>query len=173
MKQVLVVLMLGLLAGCGSGGGGSPSVDLGPTPVQAQTPQYVTVTNDPLRVDLANGTIPVTVTVDPALLTQSKKVIGLDSVCSPVGGVVVTAYTVPQGKTFILTDVVGSPGVLSGTISRQVGSANSTVLDLTSSSLQDLHLVSGFDFGPGSQVLWLSLGTRSLCVSLSGYLIPA
>lgn len=173
MKQVLVVLMLGLLAGCGSGGGGSPS------PVQAQTPQYVTVTNDPLRVELANGTMPVTVnvTVDPALLAQSKQVVGLNPVCSTSRSVE-TVYTVPQGKTFILTDLVGSgcasctgAAYVAGTISRRVGSTDSAVLAINNGSAPSLHLTSGYDFGPGSQVLYSN--TTNMCVSLSGYLTPA
>lgn len=93
-----------------------------------------------------------------------KRIIGFRGCSSSQGPA--TLFTVPSGKTFILTDVYINSS--QGTIRKQIGEESTDVLDLVSN---EAHFLSGFDFPPGSQVIWA--GGFGVCASISGYLIPA
>lgn len=120
----------------------------------------VTVTNDPLNVNLTNTSLPIDIMVSmpPA---ESREVIGFDETCG-VSGVI---YTVPAGKIFILTDAILTGG---STIHRDIGGTVKMLLRFVDSAVMSFQ--SGFEFPPGSKIFYPG---GSGCATVSGYLINA
>jgi hypothetical protein len=100
-------------------------------------------------------------------LAATKHAIGFDEVCLGSQGSV-PIYTVPTGKTFILTDVEITSTLGVGSILRQTGSTPKTIIQPQSSSLYTSHFNSGYEFPGGSQVLYQTTGSG--CAYISGYL---
>jgi hypothetical protein len=113
----------------------------------------------------------------PTQTGSTKTIIGLNQFCNTTSGSGI-AYTVPNGQTFILTDYSvqnGGFGGVSGQLIKQIGSESNLLLSISSAGATGDHFVSGYDFPPGSQIVWSTPGnpTQPTCIQISGYLIAS
>jgi len=104
----------------------------------------------------------------PTQTASTKTIIGLNQFCNITSdsGIV---YTVPSGQIFILTDFYAESSN-AGQLIKQIGSESDILLSF--GGVKENHFVSGYDFPPGSQVVYSTPGSGG-CVQISGYLIAS
>lgn len=159
IRSSIIPLFLVLIAGCSSSSGG------GPSDANAQSAQLVQLVNTPLAVTLDGGvTLPAPIVNVTVPAEPPRQVIGFDRSCIGTTGEQVTVYTVPPGKTFVLTDMYAYGG---GIVLRKIGTTPAVIYEGVNPSV---HLNSGYEIPSGGQLLH---GGGAGCAYLSGYLIPS